>query len=287
MEIDWSVEALEHCSLVRVQLSHSSPVPRRIRLENRLDGPLAPPRRRGVPESGWDETGYEGTVPANGRLAIGYACPASVRHPPVELTRDEPVPDPDDAMSECDTSPEAIRRRLGSGAPPRDAVPSDSIDPQGDAEAESTSGGELLSETEPTSEAELTPSTPALPAVPRVTTQTRSRSASTAETSSDGAESSGVDERNRTFGSPVPDAVDDWLDEVERRADHADALTGASVSAATQTLAEIGGLDAAESLPTRLAGDAEALRALAERAEALACRAESTDVPVDALESLA
>ena len=285
MEIDWSVEVTgkNDCSLVCVLLSNPSPVPRRVRLENRLDGPVAPPRRHGVPERGWDETGYEATVPANGRLAVGYACPAPIRRPPVELVRDEPTSDRDDAASQRDRSPETIRRRLGSGAPPRDAVPSDSTVARNGAAIEATA------ETE---------SGPSLPVVHRSANRALIRSESPLRTDESGGpdptprtgvvgEPDETDGANRAPETTVPDAVDDWFDEIERRIDHADALTDASVSTATRTLAAVGGLDAAESLPGRIDEDVETLAVVAARAEALLRRAESTDVPVDALGRLA
>lgn len=87
-------------------------------------------------------------------------------------------------------------------------------------------------------------------------------------------------------GGEVPRPVGDWLAEVEGRIEHAERLTDASVVEAAAVLDERGGLAAVESLPERLTADEAALRALSERATALADRAATTDVPLAALRRL-
>jgi hypothetical protein len=120
MDSDWSVTSLDghDVTLVTVDLRNPSPVDRRVRVSNRLDGPVLPPKRAGVPESGWDETGFDGVVPAAGRRTLGYACPAPVAQPPVSVV-DEGRADEDDA----DAAALAIRE-LGDPRPPGDAIPS-------------------------------------------------------------------------------------------------------------------------------------------------------------------
>jgi hypothetical protein len=119
MESDWSVTSLDgrDVTLVTVDLRNPSPVDRRVRVSNRLDGPVLPPKRAGVPESGWNEEGFDGVVPAAGRRTLGYACPASARRPPVSIV-DEGRADGDDA----DATATAIRE-LGDPRPPGDAIP--------------------------------------------------------------------------------------------------------------------------------------------------------------------
>lgn len=93
--------------------------PHRIVLENRLDGPVLPPRSRGVPERGWDETGFEGRIDA-GVTGLGYATRAPAEGSPVALVSAEPAPAPESGI---ERSPKGVVRALGDPRPPRDAVP--------------------------------------------------------------------------------------------------------------------------------------------------------------------
>lgn len=119
MDSDWSVRRLDghDIALVTVELCNSSPVARQVRVNNRLDGPVLPPRRAGVPESGWDEDGFVGVVPASERRALGYACPAPVDRPPVSVTVDGR------ADGEDGESAATAARELADPRPPRAAVP--------------------------------------------------------------------------------------------------------------------------------------------------------------------
>jgi hypothetical protein len=101
-------------TLVEVLLTAESPT--RVRIENRLDGPVWPPRKQGVPAEGWDEDGFEGVV--DSRLVLGYATSAPPDGSPVELTATAPV----DARTETDPTPEEVVRSLGDARPPRDAL---------------------------------------------------------------------------------------------------------------------------------------------------------------------
>lgn len=98
---------------------------RRVRVVNRLDGPVWPPRRRGVPETGWDDDGYEGVVPAGGTVGLGYASPAPPADPPLELVEADPVDDPEPRTG--DSTARAAVRDLGDPSPPRDAVPEPAV----------------------------------------------------------------------------------------------------------------------------------------------------------------
>jgi len=95
--------------------------PTRVRVENRLDGPVWPPRSEGLPEAGWTDSGFTGVLgPSSG--ALGYATPAPPSEPAAELV--DVTPAPDAAPSETITeSPAAVVRRLGDPSPPSDAVP--------------------------------------------------------------------------------------------------------------------------------------------------------------------
>jgi hypothetical protein len=119
MDSDWSVTSLDghDVTLVTVDLRNPSPVDRHVRVSNRLDGPVLPPKRADVPESGWDEDGFGGVVPAAGRRTLGYACPAPATRPPVSVV-DEGRADEEDT----DATAVAVRE-LGDPRPPSDAIP--------------------------------------------------------------------------------------------------------------------------------------------------------------------
>jgi hypothetical protein len=98
-----------------VTLSLSSPDPTHVRIENRLDGPVWPPREQGVPAAGWDETGFSGVV--DGSLALGYACPAVPDDgPAAELVEQRPPTDDDGPTAR------SLVRELGDASPPPAAV---------------------------------------------------------------------------------------------------------------------------------------------------------------------
>jgi len=232
-----STRATGGVTLVHARLDGAG-VTHRVRLANRLDGPVWPPRREGVPEAGWHGDRFETVVPADGTVAVGYASPAPPTESPLEIVerdactgndgRDEPRRD--------DTvTPSGVLRDLGDPSPPRDAVPipvTGATDPAG----------------APNGPAPTPPPEPA----------------------------------------EIPEAVSAWLDDVAARVDAAERLAAAeSVPAATGALREIGSLDDAETLVRRVADDAEALAAVADRTAALADRADETDVPLETLERIA
>lgn len=57
MDLAWDVDREGNVSLVRCRVRNDDAVPRRVRIESRLDAPVLPPRRGGIPETGWDESG--------------------------------------------------------------------------------------------------------------------------------------------------------------------------------------------------------------------------------------
>lgn len=114
--LDWQLTAAADVTFVQVAVS--SDTERAVRVDNRLAGPVWPPRAEGLPASGWDEDGYEGTVPADRPLVLGYASPAEPREPPVELVdRGRPADDSEP------TTPREVVHALGEAGPPRAAVP--------------------------------------------------------------------------------------------------------------------------------------------------------------------
>ena len=131
MESDWTLTRLDgrdDVALVTVELHNPSPVDRRVRVTNRLSGPLLPPRRAGVPERGWDADGFTGVVPAGDHLALGYACPASDDRPPVEISDEGRA-----TADESGTTVAAAIRGLDEARPPADALPDGSATGEADA----------------------------------------------------------------------------------------------------------------------------------------------------------
>jgi hypothetical protein len=129
VRVRWRVETLptgadcDRTALIQFQLCNPAPVDQRVRVQNQLDGPVLFPRRRGVPEAGWDREGFVGTVPATEQWGLGYACPAPIETPPISIeaarepTSVESVPDPDQTPAE-------VVRTYGEGTPPATVVAS-------------------------------------------------------------------------------------------------------------------------------------------------------------------
>jgi hypothetical protein len=231
--------------LVAVTLCNDTAVAVRVRVDNDLDGPVLPPRREGVPTAGWDEDGFTGTVPANGRAGIGYACPvgdggAADRAASNSKPNRDSDPDPDaeaislevlgpadgDEPSESDRVDAAVRS-LGRATPPADAVPASPIvDPDGSAADR---------------------------------------------------QSSRRDDPDRSGTSDVPAPVARWLDAIESRVRRAERLTDATADEASAVLEDCGGTDAVATLPGDHERDLASLRAVGDRIEELTARAADAD----------
>lgn len=240
-------------ALVTAHVRNPTPTARQVRVENRIDGPVLPPRRDGVPASGWDDDGVTVVVDAEDTVALGYACPTGEHEPedpPAELAD---VGDPD---GHVDDAVARTRRELGEFRPPRDAVPLDGSPPVIDGHPITVGDSERRGSNECGS-----------------------------EPSGESPTENVIDEATT---EEFPDGVDEYLARVAERVAVAEQLTDASVSEATAVLenctADVPDLS---DLPDRLGDDAETLLLLAECAETLAARAEATDVPVAALVRLA
>lgn len=114
-----TAEARDGVTLVTARI-RGGPVAQRVRLADRLDGPVWSPRRRGVPEAGWRDDRFETVVPAGGTVALGYATPAPAADPPLAVVDSEVLPEGDvDPVP----TPERAIRDLGDPRPPRAAIP--------------------------------------------------------------------------------------------------------------------------------------------------------------------
>lgn len=105
---------LDAATLVEVLVTAETPT--RVRVANRLDGPVWPPRTQGVPAEGWDDDCFEGVV--DGRLVFGYATPAESADQPVELVLTEPS----NGETTEEPTPATLVRSLGDRRPPRDVT---------------------------------------------------------------------------------------------------------------------------------------------------------------------
>lgn len=274
MHYDASVESVAEMTLVTVRVRNEAPVARRVRVRNLLDAPVCPPRREGVPEAGWDDEGYEGVVPAEGTVAVGYACPVASDgrddSDPVAVESLGRTDDADDAdgSDESGTVADAVRS-LGRARPPADAVPDPVEAVRGDFDtrgvgrrgSDSTDGSSLDSAS--------------------AAADPRDSPGGDAASPPDDAAADSPD----AFGPPptdtspcdLPDSVASWLAEVRTRVTRAERLTDASAADAAAVLEETGGYGGVSSLPAAVAADEETLRTFAARADRLADRAAAAD----------
>ena len=272
MELDWTVEREGGTSLVGFRLRNDGGVARRVRIESRLRAPVLPPRRGGVPEPGWDATGVTAVLDPGERAAFGFAALAEPVEPPVEVASVETAAsDPEGgrpAAEEDDLALAAVRD-LESHRPPRRAVA------EAEPAAPGAGGGGDAGAAEEKGDA-------------------AGRPADGSDDPDGGgkarAHESGPDRSDRDGATPTAatdDEVDAWFAAVEARIERAERLTDADLAEATAAVEEAGGLGAIEGLDARVAADAERLKAVRDRAAALAERAEASQVPAEALEALA
>ena len=266
---DWHVSHADGTTLVTVRVENTIARPRQVRVDNRLDGAVSPPRRRGVAERGWDDDGVTRTVPGGGTLSIGYACRAPPETPPVAV-RDAPPGDDDD-----ETPVDRALRSLGDHAPPRAALAADLEDGARGSLGPGSGDGSAVDDELGASDAGVAPD---------ATTDE-----SSAEDDGSSADSDGTTRRpgdGATTGvepddpspAPVPALVAAWFDAIEARLVTADRLSG-DVREATPVIASLGGRAGVETLATTLDDDAAALRRVADRAAALAEQVEKSEVP--------
>lgn len=214
MDLTCAVDRRDGVSLVTLELRNPTRTARRVRVRNRLEGPVLAPRRHGRTERGWDGDGVTLVVPAGATQGLGYACRAPPVSPPATVTGSEPVetaPDPERTAAD-------VVAALGDPRPPRDGVPTGGS-PAGGAGAvdHGSTGG---SETEGTRE------------------QTPDPGPTGPEPEPDPDPSADPD--GGRDGS-IPPAVGAWLARLERRVEtggSVDAATLEAVATRAETLAE-------------------------------------------------
>ncbi|MCG1004282.1 MULTISPECIES: hypothetical protein [Halobacterium] len=115
MELETATHRQRGVTLVAVRVLNDGEHAQRVRVANRCDGPVLPPREQGVPALGWDDGGWEGVVAAGAAEPLGYATPALPSDPPVEVTWSE-------RAGESEPTAAETLADLGDPRPPADAV---------------------------------------------------------------------------------------------------------------------------------------------------------------------
>jgi len=154
--LDWETDRTEGVTLVRLYVTAENR--RQVRIENRLDGPVWPPREEGQPAAGWDGDTFEGVVAPDHRLVAGYATPAPPADPPAEIVADDPAdtgtsPGPlgSEAVEACPTDDHPTATDGGgSGTEARAGTGTFGRRDNGDTPADGPTGGS--DEEEPTPE---------------------------------------------------------------------------------------------------------------------------------------
>ncbi len=244
--LECDAETVAGVTLVACTLTSDAPA--RVSIEPTHDGPLWPPRRHGVPESGWDDDGWTGHVPETGVRALGYATPTRPTDQPVRIAETAP-PEADGDVSARD-----VIRSLGDPTPTRDAVTPTATPDADSAETAST-------DHDPPAASAGDPEQP--------------------------AEGSADRPRSEPADGPTEPSIATDLDAIETRLWTArDLASVSSVEEARAAVDRAGGLEAVRSLAAQLEADRERLGALADRTDRLADEAATVDLPVGSLERL-
>ncbi|MFC7155812.1 hypothetical protein ACFQPA_10130 [Halomarina halobia] len=265
MDIEWSQRRRSGVTFVSVVLRSARR--RRVRLTSHL-APIWPPRRRGAPEPGWTDEGFEGSV--EGTLALGFATPARPTDgEPVaveSLAADEGSPtfDRPDWAPAVEATPDGVVRALSDPRPPRAAVPVPERAAGGDRSAE------CGSESDDDEGAE------------------NGRAGGNEEAT--GEREGGTDREAtdaRGDGAAPLHAAAATLPTIEARIEAGEELAAVeTLDDATAALERVGGLAGARALRSALEDDRETLARLEARVADLRRRA-SLDLPIETLERVA
>ncbi|WP_096390487.1 DUF7857 domain-containing protein [Halopenitus persicus] len=268
MDLSWNVERRGGLAVVTCVLCNDAPAEKRVRLRNDLEGPVVPPRRRGVPESGWDRDGYTCRVNGNSTVGFGYVCPAltSVDRRPMTIESVEDVDDEDDGTAAGGTETDdaatesavaSAIRTLDDHRPPRGSVPSDGNGGGGEP-VDAGESGKVPTEETPTGK----PPT------------------------EDGANGmTSIDEKS--INGEAPARIEDRIDAVGDDLDRLGRLTDADLETAASVVAESGDLQTLESDVDRLAAAIDELRTLRDRIDEVIERHDRLETPIEALRRIA
>jgi len=309
--LDWDLERTDGVTLVELFVAAEREC--RVRIANRLDGAVWPPRREGRPAAGWDGDEYAGTVPADGRLTVGYATPARPADPPAEIVSTGPPDATVDreqrtdggAQGESvavtrgvaperngDPTPDDVVRSLGDPVVPRDCVPV----PDASTESATTDGSPTADEPATTGDIDDCERADELEGGPdgelgrrrgkrcpdgdrRTEAPTRTDASADApvDAPADGPADAPADTSAGT-ALVVPGGVRAWLRDVERRLDDVETGAGRKPGDGTHSPTDGTRSPTAEGrdagLGTAVAVDRRALSWVARRVERLASRAD-------------
>ncbi|WP_410765921.1 hypothetical protein [Haloferax sp. DFSO60] len=255
MDYTLDVSTVDGLTLVSVVLDNTAPIDRRVRVENHLGGPVLPPRRRGVPESGWDEMGYEGTIPAESTRALGYSCPV-VPDGDAEDVEVVSVEVLGRAVEDSEMTPDDVVRELGPSRPPADVV---SVSPAVESTNRSANDESSPTESEPTAtDGDVADAVADVPIRETPVSPTP----------------------NTAKAEVLPADLHAYFEALERQLELAECLEGVGVSDAATILTES---DADPTSLPHLDAERETLRQIAARATALADRAAKVSPTTDAL----
>ncbi|WP_123536461.1 DUF7857 domain-containing protein [Halosimplex salinum] len=108
-------------TFVRATVTNERGTPQVVRLANRLDGPVWPPRFGDVTAPEWTDGTWEARVEPGQTVGVGYATPAPPfdDEDPVEVVSRTRAGDADEA------APEEVLASLDDWSPPSEALSSD------------------------------------------------------------------------------------------------------------------------------------------------------------------
>lgn len=114
VDIETDTARRNEVTFVRAVVTNDRSTPQRVRLRNRLDGPVWPPRYGDVTAPEWNDGTWESVLEPGQRIGVGYACPAPV-------TTDDPVELVSSSRASMDAaeSPEEVLASLDEWAPER------------------------------------------------------------------------------------------------------------------------------------------------------------------------
>jgi len=121
--VETDTDRRDGVTLVTARVRNTLGTPQTVRLVNRLDGPVWPPRFGDVTAPEWTDGTWEGTLRPGQCLGVGYATPA----PPFDDPDETPL---EVASSTRSTGDESVDSRevlasLDDWSPPSDTVFSD------------------------------------------------------------------------------------------------------------------------------------------------------------------
>ncbi|WP_440990383.1 DUF7857 domain-containing protein [Haloarchaeobius baliensis] len=122
VELDVETERRDCVTFVAATVHNDGHTARRVTLEPACR-PVWPPRRQGVPATGWDGDAVTLTVPAGRTAGVGFATPAAPDEPVLTVAAVGVVDGTRGENAEMDPAPEHVVRALGDPTPPADAVP--------------------------------------------------------------------------------------------------------------------------------------------------------------------